>query len=375
MTYRSPVTGALLVREGHALVAAGERWPVIDGVPYLRVGRERLARRTLDALDAGEHDVACATLLADQDDWWRGSAADPVRLLTLVEGAGRLSLREALGHLGFGPVGDYFLHRWSDPTFLAGLALLEAHWTAPATAFELACGIGHYARELARRGVAVTGGDVVFAKLWLARRFVVPDSVELVCFDAAAPWPIAGRRYDLALCCDAFYFLEPKAAIAELLRDAAPALAIGHIHNAGNPGFSPGSPLDAGALAALFPDGVAYDDAELTAALVEARAPAPRDPADLTGVEAFSVAAGPAIPRAPRPVADGLALPPDGEALRRNPLYADGEVAWPSQLYAAEYAARATYLPVADAPERATAGIAVEALARRRALVDLPERW
>ena len=34
--------------------------------------------------------------------------------------------------------------------------------------------------------------DVVFAKLWLARRFVCPRA-RLVCFDAAAPWPLPDR--------------------------------------------------------------------------------------------------------------------------------------------------------------------------------------
>jgi len=62
-----------------------------------------------------------------------------------------------MDRLAFGPVGTYFSHRWSDPTFLSGLALAEAHWTAPLHAFELACRIGHPLLDLARHGVAVTG--------------------------------------------------------------------------------------------------------------------------------------------------------------------------------------------------------------------------
>ena len=80
-----------------------------------------------------------------------------------------------------------------------------------------------------------SGGDVVFAKLWLARHWVVGPDVELICFDAGSPWPIAGRMHGMVLCHDAFYFLEPKAAIATRLRDAtAPGgvLALAHIHNA-----------------------------------------------------------------------------------------------------------------------------------------------
>jgi len=43
--------------------------------------------------------------------------------------------------------------------------------------------------------------------------------------------------------------------------------------------------------------------------------------------------------------------------------------------YQAEYAPRATYPPRTDAPERAMSGPAVAVWARRRELVDLPERW
>ena len=95
---------------------------------------------------------------------------------------------------------------------LAGvsLALMEAHWNEPNRVFELACGTGPYLRELSRRGVQCCGGDVVFAKLWLARHWVVGPDVELICFDAASPWPISGCQYDMVLCHDAFYFLEPK---------------------------------------------------------------------------------------------------------------------------------------------------------------------
>src|SRR3712207_8340733 len=48
--------------------------------------------------------------------------------------------------------------------FRSGLALVEAHWREPSSAFELACGIGHYLREWSRRGLRVAGADVVFAK-------------------------------------------------------------------------------------------------------------------------------------------------------------------------------------------------------------------
>src|SRR6185312_8717054 len=194
---RSPSSGAdLRADTPHSLAAPGERWPVIEGIPFLRANRAELARRALALLDDGQAEAALVLLLGDQDDWARTPPPFEADRRALVRDAGRISFREAMDRLAFGPVGTYFAHRWSDPTFLSGLALAEAHWTRPARAFELACGAGHFLREFARRCPEVAGGDVVFAKLWLARRYVAP-SARLLCFDAAAPWPLADGAADL----------------------------------------------------------------------------------------------------------------------------------------------------------------------------------
>jgi SAM-dependent methyltransferase len=371
VTLLSPISGLALVQDTpHSLADGFTRFPVVDGIAFLRVGREALAAAALACLDRGDADGAAALLLADQDDWWRGPAADPDALRHLVRNRATLRLRDAMELLAWGPVGTYFAHRWSDPTYLAGLALMQAHWAMPASAFELACGIGHHLRRLGQEGVAVAGGDVVFAKLWVARHFVVPEA-RLVCFDAAHPWPMAGQRFDLVACHDAFYFLEPKPAIAAALRgllSAGGTLVIGHVHNRDWPNLSAGAAVTAAELAALFPDALAYDDAELTRALVEARAPEPAAWADLGAVEAFSLAEG--RTHGPHPLAGGLALPRPEATLVRNPLYGDdGRIAWPSERYQREYGPRATY------PARATTHEPNEALVRRREFVDLPDRW
>ena len=362
----SPVTGASLVPDGpHALREPdGRRWPVIDGIPFLRTGRDALAALALERLDAGDHRGALAILLADQDDWWTGPAPDPADLVRLAAEADRLTLRDAMGLLGFGRVGDYFAHRWSDPTYLAGLALIEAHRGDTASCFELACGIGHYGREFTRRGASYAGADVVFAKLWLARRWVVGDAARLVCFDAAAPWPTVDGSFDLVLCQDAFYFLEPKPAILARLRGLVASrgwLAVGHIHNREAENYSAGRAVTAADIAVLFPDAIVYDDAELTRALAEARAPVPAAPDGLRGVEAFAVASGPW--REPRALEGGYSMPPEGAVLSINPLYgavqavSDGDsssaeaghrgralqIRYPSERYAAEYGPLATY--------------------------------
>ncbi len=353
----------------------GHIWPVVDGIPYLRLGRERLAMEARRALALDDREAALALLLADQDDWWTGETAPEADLRSLAREAHRMTLREAMAALRYGRVADYFAHRWSDPTFLAGLALTGAHWAAPRGAFELACGIGHHLRELTLRGVRAAGGDVVFAKLWLARHFVAPEA-ELVCFDAGLEWPALPAR-DLVLCHDALYFLEPKRHVVSslrALRGASGMLLVGHVHNADRSNLSAGAALSAAELRELFPAALVYADEELTDALLDGRAPRPAGPAELVLTEAFSVAEGPGL-APPLALEAGLALPPPGAELRRNPLYDGVEIRFPSERYAAEYGPRATYGLRTDAPERAALGEATAQWARRRELVHLPERW
>ncbi|KAB0681423.1 class I SAM-dependent methyltransferase [Aureimonas leprariae] len=373
MTFVSPTTGLPLRADTpHSLAdGSGERWPVADGIPYLRVNREALVGAALERLDAGDREGGLAELLRDADDWWDEPPPPHEAMRALVREVGGLTLREAMAQLGFGRVGDYFAHRWSDPTYLAGLQLIETHWNAPRTAFELACGIGHYLRVLKRQGAAATGFDVVFSKLWIARHFVVGPQTRLVCCDAAAPWPIGDASFDLVLCQDAFYFLEPKRAILDRLRSRVSpggALLVGHVHNREAAGFSAGAAVTADEMLALFPDAVAYDDAELTRAAAGGRALLSKPLTDLRDAEAFTVAESPgdAVPVR-------LVAPDDLGGFRRNPLYAsDGDgwrIRWPSERYEREYAPLATY-PLTDRSDRPTPGNV-----RSRAFVDLPERW
>jgi SAM-dependent methyltransferase len=357
--------------------AGGERWPVIDDVVFARASRRDLARTALALLDNGSRHEALILLLADQDDWWTGPTADPAALRQLVEAQDSLSLRQAMQLLSWGPVADYFAHRWSDPTFVAGIALMEAHWDKPRTAFELACGIGHYLRVLASRGVVATGADVVFAKLWVARHWIAP-AAELICLDAALhPWPtMADRRFDLVACHDAFYFLEPKDVIVAQLRRMSEdgVLVIGHVHNREWPNLSAGAALTASELRAMLPDALIYDDAELTRTAQRRDIPKPSPPQDLREVEAFSVALGRKVGR-PGAANGHLALPLPGTRLRRNPLYQNGAVVWPSDRYEREYGPRATYPAATTCPAEAVASEATVQLVLSREMLDLPDRW
>jgi SAM-dependent methyltransferase len=370
---RSPVTGRVLTPAADWLAAEGERWPVVDGIAFLRADRRGLADAALACLDAGDRDGALVLLLGDQDGWVRTPPPSEEARRDLLARRDSLNFRDAMEKLAFGPVGTYFAHRWSDPTFLSGLALAQSYWGAPRTVLELACGAGHFLRAFAGHAAEVVGGDLVFAKLWLARHWIAPQAT-LVCFDAAAPWPFADSAADLLFCHDAFYFLPNKPAVAAEMQRVGSRILIGHIHNALVDNLSAGEPLEPGSYAALFVAPDLFDDRELTAALVAARVPQAATAPDLATAPAVALAAGSG---APGVAAGPLTMPPAGTMLRRNPLYVGGEIRWPSERYATEYGPLVTYPPRSDAPDTAIAGqnAAIDALARRRALLDLPERW
>jgi SAM-dependent methyltransferase len=369
---RSPVTGRVLTQTGNILSAPGERWPVIDDIAFLRADRRALADAALACLNAGDRVGALVLLLGDQDGWTRTPPPSEAARREVVAGRDGLSFRAAMDLLAFGPVGTYFAHRWTDPTFLSGLALAQSYWGAPRSVLELACGAGHYLRAFAGHATEVIGGDLVFAKLWLARHWIAPRAI-LVCFDAASPWPFANRAADLLFCHDAFYFLPEKRDVAAEMLRVGTRILVGHMHNALVDNLSAGEPMEPATYAAMFPAPDVFDDRELTAALVEGRIPRISTLHDLASAPAIALAVGTA---APGLAAGPLTDPAPGTALRRNPLYQDGEIHWPSERYATEYGPLATYPSHSDAADNAVAGsAATDGLARRRVFVDLPERW
>ena len=375
MILRSPITGAVLSLEGHALVADAERWPVVDGVAFLRADRRALADEVLQYLDIGDSTTACVCLLGDQDEWANTPPPSEQARLELVRRRDELTFREAMSLLAFGPVATYFTHRWSDPTFLSGLALAQAfcghvHGVHDDTILEVACGAGHYLHAFGPRAI---GGDLVFAKLWLARHFIAPAS-KLVCFDAAQTWPFADKTAHTVFCHDAFYFLPQKPFVASEMQRVGGRALVGHMHNSLVDNLSAGVPMTPAAYAEMFYGCSMFDDAELTAALIEERAPEPIPSSALTKSPAIAVAWG---VEAPGCACGSFTRPPVGTLLQRNPLYSNGRVQWPSERYAREYASLVTYPEVCDAPETAHAGdnAEIDLLAHHRVLLDLPARW
>ncbi|NEB96106.1 methyltransferase domain-containing protein [Streptomyces bauhiniae] len=372
----SPENGAPLVPRGSGLLDDGERlWPVVEGIPWLRAGREELRERAVALLAAGAAEEAALALLADSDDWWDEEPPHQERLRQALRAT---TMRQAVAALGMGRVGDYFLHRWSDPSWLALLALTRHHPPGGLPVVELACGAGHLLRQLELAGARrVTGVDVVFAKLWLGRRFVCPTA-GLVCADVSRPWPLPARGDCYVACHDALYFVRDKEAVVRrAVRHAGPggAIVLGHCHVAGAGAPSAGLPLTAPAWGDLLPGCTLYGDGELTRAYLERRAPRAVAAHEAVGEEAV------ALVRAPGGVSD-VDLPA-GRPLRLNPLYDRGRLVWPGERWRGEYGPAMAYLPerievpaavLADAHAgRMTPQVGE--LARRRVLVDLPEHW
>jgi SAM-dependent methyltransferase len=383
-TLRSPVSGRPLQARGPDVLASGdEAWPVIEGIPFLRANRVDMARAAVGLIEAGDMVAATALLLTDQDPYAPDPPPSMEECARLVQDAA-CSFRDAMHRLAFGRVADYFAHRWTDPTYLSGLALLDETWSheSDRPLLELASGVGHFLRAASLAGVEADGTDLVFAKLWLARRFVCPQA-RLVCFDATAPWPLADGVYAGLFCHDAFYFLPDKPGIVAQMRrvvEAGGNVAIGHAHNASADNHSAGDPLTVDAYAGLFPGARLFDDRELTRAYAEARMPEASDAASLASVPALSMVWRDGTREEPGG-RHGFGTQFEGARLRLNPLYRrQGEragIVWPSPRYEQEYAALATYpMEWAGPDEIEPDGTDLTTdLLRRRVYVDLPPRW
>ncbi len=357
LTLHHPTSGEPLAADTpHSLAGGGERFPVCAGVPYLRAGRDHLRDKALSLLDAGDADGGLAVLLADQDPFAPLPPPSDGECRTLIADvrAGRCGLKEAMRRLNFGPVADYFAVRVCAPTFLSGLGLLS-QCGGGLPVVEVACGIGQFLRELTRRGESCAGVDLVFSKLWLARTFILPDDVPLVCAD------LIGRAVEpttavTVLCHDAFYFVPDKpagAAALQRLSGTGGRVLVGHAHISGGAnGGVAGDLLTAAGYAELFPGCVAFDDAAFTRGHLTGEPAEAEHPEAITGVEAVSLAWREREPVQPAPP-DFFAKQTDGERLVLNPLLAkaDGRLvpSWPSPKFATEYAS-ADYLR-SDMPE------------------------
>ena len=356
----------------HSVAAADERWPVVDGIPFLRLHRDALRRETLAALDAHDEEAALALLLADQDDYAPLPPPDEATCRALMRDADA-TFRQAMAALNFGPVADYFAHRWSAPTFLSGLALIALYAAPHKPLVEVCCGTGQLLREFQLRGGVAIGVDQVFAKLWLGKRYL--GLSHLVCADAQT-LPVDVAEGATTLIHDALYFIpdaDKPLVIAAMERVAAGApLLAGHLHVADHPhGGDRAHPLSIAEWQTLLRDAALFDDLALTDWFVRAGEGGLglHDASTLTA--AVCLAAG-------HRRAEPLALwEPSDAPLVENPLLAATRAgglapAWPSEAFAREYA-DATYLAMPDPASLRAMGVAERHA--RRALLPLPPRW
>ena len=250
--------------------------------------------------------------------------------------------------------------------------------TRPASS-SLACGSAPYLRELARRGLSCTGGDVVFAKLVVGPPLGgrAGGRADLLrCWLAladrrASAWPRPVQR-----CLPTFWNRSgssPNGFVRRLPDDGL--LAVSHVHNSGATNMSSGAAVTAEALAELFPGAILYDDSELTRALAEARR--------------ASASARVGIPRRGRGIFPLFSV----MRCRRAPFSAVWRYRRPARRYAGTRSTASTTASpghrraIATSTPRprptlrslgcATAAMLSRQTKRRalRELVDLPERW
>ncbi|NJC28159.1 class I SAM-dependent methyltransferase [Neolewinella antarctica] len=358
----SPTNGNVLREDGAHFLTDGERrWPVVDGIPFLRPDDDLRLAVVADLENGNERDALCR-LLADQDRFSPTLPPERAAIERVIDKKG-LNLREAMALLSYGPVGDYFAYRWCSPTFTGGLHMLE-RTPAHQAVVEVACGIGHFLRALEQAGREVVGVDIVYSKLWLARR-ILGVKGPLICGDVEAGPVIGTSRPTTVFCHDAFYFFEFKEAALTHLRQIAAggSVAVGHVHtrtSAHEAGFA----LERAAYGKLT-DAFVRDDADFMLGWYGKRAVV-GDPA--------SVAVGWIEGETEHRAIEWIK---NNDSLRKNPLLQERKISWPSAGWRQEYEEDSQCLNGESLPELINAEWPADVLTRyqKRLLINLPGSW
>jgi uncharacterized protein YbaR (Trm112 family)/SAM-dependent methyltransferase len=301
-----------------------------------------------------------------------------------------------------GSEGPYFVHRFANPTYLIGQALLRTAGSDrrcfARRAIDLGGGSGHLARALCQiaGGAEVWLAEPNFWKLWLARRFVAPECLP-ICFDAEAPLPFKRGSFSLAFCSDAFHYIWSKRMFAgemtRLVGDDG-VILVNHAHNALQENYSVGLPLAPQWWRNLFAEqGVRiFKESEVLDSIVEHRAIDLSH--DYTDAELAEEQALFLIATRHSDIFRVYAYPGaqfTAGQWRINPLYhvERGErgavlhLQFPSPSYEDEYRACKRYLPAqlelrAEDLNKLATGVLddeLRALAERYVLLNLPERY
>jgi uncharacterized protein YbaR (Trm112 family) len=394
-----------LVDDGASLVRVGDdidwgvlfcdccAFPIVDGIPVLVCADEPTA--AVRHLEAGRRDDALLLMLGLD-----GSRAEAFRVL-LARGD-EMTYRAALRILSVDAEGEYFVYRFSDPTYLVAQAMLRCLGTNPRLVrrtIDVCGGSGHLTRVLAAMsppGQAFLA-DLYFWKLWLARRFTAPSCVP-VCCDANQPLPFARDTFSLVVCSDAFPYIWQRRLLAdEMMRLAGGdgVVVMPHLHSALGENYTAGMTLPPAAYQDLLaPHGARlFRDSELLDQVLDRRV------VDLAHDHAAATLAGePALAivasrhdEVYRVYDMAQAAPPPAGEVIVNPLYRverrDGAsvltLTFPTPEYEDEFRAAKRYLPASvtvrgdlTTPiDPRALGADYATLRERLVLIDAPPRY
>jgi uncharacterized protein YbaR (Trm112 family) len=368
-------------------------FPIVAGIPVMIA--DDTTRTAMHQVEAGQREAALFTLLGLDD-------VRATSFRALLERGRDATYRDALGILSLDAEADYFLYRFSDPTYLTTETLLRAlgqnRWTVSRPVLDLCGGSGHLTRVLmALEPVCGTiDADVHFWKLWMAKRFTAPDC-DAICCDANSPLPFARDTFSLAVLADAFPYIWHKRMLAEeMMRLVGPdgVIVMSHLHSSLGENFSAGMTLTPAAYRDLFAPQQPrlFSDEQLFRQIVA------HQRVDLVcDLSADELGAEPSLTLVASHRSDlfrkydvGDARAVTGE-LMVNPLYAverRGGVSiltltFPTPEYEAEFAACKEYLPwmmtvsadLTGPLVPATFGTDYDDLRRRRVIIDAPLRY
>jgi SAM-dependent methyltransferase/uncharacterized protein YbaR (Trm112 family) len=155
----------------------------------------------------------------------------------------------ALLQLNLGGYGDYFLYRFSNTSFVAGVPLILIMEPLAGTILEIGSGMGHQGFVMSQlypksKRVVI---DYSFINLLLAKRFFVPEA-EYICLDANDPLPFPDTKFSAIFSSDVLHYLDSKKLVMrEIARISKPGAVIllSHLHNLGGSDPVAGKPLTA----------------------------------------------------------------------------------------------------------------------------------
>jgi SAM-dependent methyltransferase len=393
-------------------------WPVIDHIPILQktpvghfehtTGKRWSAsggqRELLRLLLAGQYEKALTRCLVfpmatphlSRLIGWKLSHSTLVRRLQYLrcteEVTDLLRRRQSLTatelfHFFFNPNSplgsgkrDYFVHRFGQPQHLAALALLELIPQADEPVLDIACGAGHVAHYLQKRSnpVPVTGCDMNFCQLWIAKHWVSPQS-DFVCCDLRDGLPFADNSFSAVVCSDAYHYIENRRALLNEIARCAPGrpAVLTRVGN-GEVGPNDGYEESIGDYLAQLPNAQVFHEYQLLRDYLARRAPQPCDASEAREHKWLSFAwnvpeAGPVSEEWPHAVGRHTLnsiynVIEEGSRLRL-------QYQFPSSWYAFENSQMLTYLPRCLQMTRAELNEQTDALIRKTVVIGVPEKY